>query len=333
MALFTFTGPATFNEDWSWSFSPTFYGYTLHDFFGGATQIQLTNTADPPWLGSDPLFFADAGSAVTFYRSAAPVTVDPPAGYHEQAATWPLAIRVDNPIPAGYLIAVLMVLNDGGNDPPPATHATATYSDSAGNNTLVWGGVTTIGHNWIKNTISGFIQANHFMWLAKITNPLAAGDTVTLNVGSWNLRWAAARLHPVRGLTNGAEVGPNPPNATVASADDGHANPNHIPLNPVFPIWNGFTTVSGSTYPNPNFPTPPAARTDYHLSIARGVQIHSPGPQFGGTDRLIQAPSGDIILVDGCRIELEILNLDGSSFGLDNITDQVMSVITGIANE
>lgn len=333
MAVFDWTGPASFNEDYLQEVAPYFFGYALRDFTATPVTSRLNMTTHPPWLTGLPLSRANVTANATFLHSPGAVTLNPPAGAKVQVGTMPIRVPVTALIPAGYVLITVQNLFDQASHQPPNNHAGVVVTDATGGNVVVWGGITSLGLGpqlFQTNAIFGLYQ----WWiLYKINNPIPAGGWIEVDVTNWEVMWAASRLHPLQGLTAGSEIGPNPPNPYIGFGTAEQSNPalNLPGLVPPQPVWNGFFWVGGITGPDLTHPFPPDARVVYDLNIARGVTIHVPESQTLGTDKLIQAPSGDIILTDNCRVEVDTVFLDGSSrSGQDDFLNVGLTMIVGL---
>lgn len=295
-------------------------GYAFHDFGPALFASQITSSFSESWQGEGVTYGQD-------YRSTGvPITVGAVlAEAHATAA--PLTLTLTGGAGPGTVLclAIAAAITDPLFVPLPDADLVVTDSQGAG--VLDFSGLATL-------TLGAFMDRGASGWNARmpwffanytLSAPLSAGDTITIDFPNWTTVYVTARIHPMANVQIPNPLGQDPPGTNLTFTFGPFVYPRTSNFVPALG-WIGTTLIAGHVYPRQQSVVVPGSLVSFDLNIARGVAVHRPNGALTAGDHLIQMPTGDIVLVPGCTVEIDTMAADGLPRSADSFSDIQLAI-------
>lgn len=282
--------------------SPTngYVGYWLNDF--GSPGVRDGVTIDWP----QPPGLTDATGYV-WLASPGAVSYGGIIGAATTTNSNTCTVTMTAPVVAGHYVMLVCSLVDttGFARVSPATLLTVT--SSVAGNVVDTGGYSQLGAAPVRVHGPDGFYVEAFAIFYRVTNPYAAGDTITLTIANNSILRFRVQAHDVTGLTFGNPFGPNAGgNINVLGAGGPTSPYSNIPVDP----FDQFQWV-GPVLSMSAFAIPAIAEADVMLARGGLTPLGSfTAPQLPTTG-YVQAALPDLHLEPGCTVTMETVNGSG----------------------
>jgi hypothetical protein len=319
VTVLTFTGPVAVPEQYAFDLGRLHIGYAVANFGAVLLSSQETISTDQPYL-------TDGWAGAQWFRSSGGVaTLGAVIGEATDTAA-PQTVTLTGGAAAGDYLLIGCAVATAPFGPWPIVAADIAITDSQGAGTIdtsgfdqwAFGGNAPDANGWNIVIAWGF-NAYH------LAAPLGAGDTVTITFPNTPTAYITTRIHVLQHVRSPVPLGQDPPGPFVGWSFLAQFLPKTSNFVPILK-WIGTGLLTGRAIPvNNNVPVP-GSLVAFDLNIARGVAVHRPNGALTPGDHLIQMPTGDIVLVPGCRVVVDTMNADGSPRSTDSFSNVQIAI-------
>jgi hypothetical protein len=279
---FTFTGPANLTDDVSVLPPDGYGGYLFHDFGAGVTTSQITlNWTQPPgeqaWVAE--LWLGSAGAA----------SMGPVIGTSTVENTDTVTVQLTAGISAGHDLLLHVTLLSAQNWINPTDKYRPVITDSRGGNVLEPAYPEPGAYAQTSLQRPDGLYLSSFVCFYRISNPLSAGDTVTLRNVLGPALWMSMNANDVTGLKSPEPRGPNAGGNYVQLGQAPGVSPFTSTPNPV-PKWVGPVLI------NDAYLIPDGGIVNAMFARGGVEIIPPPGAGFAGAVSYDQAPLPELHL-------------------------------------
>jgi hypothetical protein len=319
VTVLTFTGPVAVPEQYAFDLGRLHIGYAVANF--GAVLLSSQET-----ISTDQSYLTDGWAGAQWFASSGGVAALGAVIGEATDTAAPQTVTLTGGAAAGDYLLIGCAVATAPFGPWPIVAADIAITDSQGAGTIdtsgfdqwAFGGNAPDANGWNIVIAWGF-NAYH------LAAPLGAGDTVTIAFPNTPTAYITTRIHVLQHVRSPVPLGQDPPGPFVGWSFLAQFLPKTSNFFPIIK-WIGTGLLTGRAIPvNNNVPVP-GSLVSFDLNIARGVAVHRPNGALTPGDHLIQMPTGDIVLVPGCRVVVDTMNADGSPRSTDSFSNVQIAI-------